>query len=167
MRFSIALIALAIATCPAVSFGEAPKASVTSLSKLPRPLPIPYNEQADAASQLDAAFARARASNKRVLVDFGGNWCPDCRILAGVMEIPEIAIFVKEKYEVVNIDVGQFNRNLSLVQRMGVRKLKGVPTVVIATADGQPLNVSTSAYLANAGSMTPQGIANWLAKFAD
>jgi thioredoxin-like negative regulator of GroEL len=143
-----------------------PRVSVQNIAALPKPLPYPYDENADADARLAQAFARAKNSGKRVLIDFGGNWCPDCRILAAVMDLPEVKSYVAEHYELVTVDVGRLDRNLGLVQRFGISKLHGVPTVVIAEADGAPLNITNAADLADARSMNPQSIADWLARWA-
>src|SRR5690348_4124707 len=42
----------------------------------------PYDEQANADQDISAALALAKTDNKYVLLDFGGNWCPDCIVLA-------------------------------------------------------------------------------------
>ncbi|MEO1038445.1 MAG: thioredoxin family protein [Pseudomonadota bacterium] len=106
----------------------------------------PYDVTADATAQLDAAFARAAENDTRVLVKLGANWCPDCRILSGMMQLPAFAQMLNERYEVVLIDVGRYDRNQDLVQRLGFSEgLEGVPTVVIATADGQVINPGAAA----------------------
>lgn len=145
----------------------APRTTVASVAQLPAPLPYPYTDNADAGLAVSQAFTRAKMSGKRVLVEFGGNWCPDCRILAGVMRLPEVQSFVANHYETVTVDVGFFNRNLDLVSKFGIAKLRGVPTVVIADADGRTINITNTADLANARAMTPQGIADWLARWAE
>jgi thiol-disulfide isomerase/thioredoxin len=146
--------------------GGSPHVSVTTVADLKTPLPYPYDEHSDARADVAGTFDRAKSSGKRVLVDFGGNWCPDCRILAGVMELPEMQSFIAANYEVVKVDVGMFDKNLDVVKSLGVGKLKGVPTVVIAEPDGHPVNVTNSAELSNARTMTPQALADWLAKWA-
>ena len=158
------VLALTVATAQAT---EAPRVSLGSVAQLHTPLPYPYDETANPNPEIAAAFERAKKSGKRVLVDFGGNWCPDCRILAGVMALPEMKSFIAAHYEVATVDVGRFDKNLDVVHRIGVPKLAGVPTVVIADAGGKPINITNSAELANAREMTPQGIANWLARWAD
>ena len=40
-----------------------------------------YPDPSQAKSDLAAALKTAAASHKRVLVDFGGNWCGDCHVL--------------------------------------------------------------------------------------
>ena len=175
MRKYLVLAALGLAAVVAVlawplvaeNPGPAPRVSVTDVAALPSPLPYPYAEGADAKAAVADAFTRAKASGKRVLIDFGGNWCPDCRILAGVMALPEMKSFIAAHYETVTVDVGRFDKNLDIVQSFGIEKLKGVPTVVVAEPDGKPINVTNSGELSDARTMTPQALANWLAKWTE
>ena len=145
----------------------APRIHIADLKQLPTPLPYPYDEATDADAAVAAAFARARANGKRVLIDLGGNWCADCRILDAVMDLPEMRAFMAAHFEIVSVDVGRFNKNLQIPARWGLGKLeKGVPTIIIADADGKAVNISNAADLESARSMTPQGIADWLARWA-
>jgi hypothetical protein len=82
------------------------------------------------------------------------------------MELPELKPFVQKHYDVVEIDVGRMNRNLQIPAKYGVTKLVGVPTVLIVEPDGKLINATNAADLADARSMNPQGIANWLARWA-
>src|SRR4051794_25193406 len=43
---------------------------------------LPYDEKADPHKDVAAAFAQAKQDSKYVLLDFGANWCLDCRVLA-------------------------------------------------------------------------------------
>ena len=80
-----------------------------------------------------AAFARAAKSHKRVLLDLGGNWCPDCIVLANFMRLPAMQAFIAAHYEVAMVDVGRFNKNLDIPARFGfTKRLEGVPTVLVA-----------------------------------
>jgi len=158
-----------VAVCVGAAQAEVPAPqmkSVTEMAQLETPLPVPYDDQANADAALAATIAKAKKSGKRVLIDLGGNWCTDCRILAAVMELPELKAFVAKHYEVVEIDVGHMNRNMQIPAKYGITKLVGVPTVLIVEPDGKLINATNSADLADARSMNPQGIANWLAKWA-
>src|SRR5258706_16169545 len=108
----VALITGLIFAGIAPAFAEVPAPqmkSVTEMAQLETPLPVPYDDRADADKALAATIARAKANGKRVLIDLGGNWCTDCRILAAVMELPELKPFVAKHYEIVSIDVGRMN----------------------------------------------------------
>ena len=115
-----------------------------------------------------AAFARARKSHKRVLIDLGGNWCGDCVVLANVMQLPEMKPFLAAHYEIVSVDVGRFDKNLQIPARFGIKKrLAGVPSLLIVEPDGKTLlDAGDVSALADARHMTPQGLADWLAKWA-
>ena len=155
---TVAGLNLAYAAVPA------PHLAIATSKQLPTPLPYPYDEAADANAAVDAAFARAKTSGKRVLVDLGGNWCPDCRILAGVMGLSEMKPFLSAHYEVVSVDVGRFDRNLQIPQRFGVTKLSGVPSLIVAEPDGKVL---VSSYeVTDEHHTTPQSMASWLAGWA-
>jgi thiol-disulfide isomerase/thioredoxin len=158
--------ALIAAASPSLAGAPPPRVSLQSLSELSVP-ETPYNEYADADSDVARAFAQARAEHKRVLIDLGGNWCADCRILAGLMELPEVKRFVDAHYVVVIVDVGRFNRNLQIPAHFGItQRLEGVPAVLIANPDGTLINEGHIAALADVRSMSPQGIVDWLASWA-
>lgn len=165
MRKALALSMLALAAGPAAA-ARPPQVQIASLDQLAKPLPYPYDEQADADRAVAAAFQRAKAARKLLLVDLGGNWCADCRLLAGVMKLPEVDAFLRRHYEVVTVDVGRMDRNLQIPERYGVAGLRGVPALlVIDPAKDITLNKDRVFALADARSMTPQALADWLAQW--
>jgi len=163
------LIAVALlVAAPALAAAPTPKPSIASLQQLPVLTMQPYNEAANADADVAAAFARAQKSHKRVLIDLGGNWCGDCIILANFVKLPEMRRFMAAHYEEVSVDVGRFNRNLQIPARFGfTKRLEGVPALLIATPDGKLVNGADIFATADARSMTPQTIADYLAKYAN
>lgn len=161
-----ATITAAALAAPAIA-ATAPKVSATSFEQLAKPLPLPYDEHADAQAAVAAAKARARAAHKLLLIDLGGNWCLDCRLLAGTIELPELHRFLAAKYEIVTVDVGRFDRNLAIPAHYGLKeRLKGVPSVLIVDPRRDTLlNPGRTAALADARSLTPQALADWLAQW--
>ena len=156
------LVALPAAAAPP------PKVSIASYAQLKTPLPYPYDEKADATAQVDRAVARAKATKKRVLIKMGGNWCGDCRILQATMDLPEMKTYLNRHFEMVSIDVGRMDKNLQVPARYGVKdKLEGVPAIlVVDPASGKQLVARADvAALADARHMTPQALADWLAKY--
>ncbi len=87
----------------------APQLGETSFAALAQPLPYPYDEAGHAGADVDAALARAKAAHKLLLIDMGGNWCGDCRVLAGTLALPDLAPFVARHFVVVTVDVGRFS----------------------------------------------------------
>jgi len=163
---------LAIAASPfllaASAPDRAPHVPIASFEQLPKPLPLPYDGRANADQEVAAAKLRAKRTGKRLLIDLGGNWCLDCRLLAGTMELPVLKGWLAQRYEIVTVDVGRFDRNMQIPAHYGIRsRLKGVPSLLIVDPRTDKLvNTGRIAALADARSLTPQALADWLAKWS-
>jgi thiol:disulfide interchange protein len=103
----------------------------------------PFNEQVNGKVLLDQALARAQAENKRVLLLFGANWCPYCKVLNGLTESdPRVREILEKSYVMARIDVGSTgkNRNTALIDRYEAPVFKeGIPALVITDARGKRL----------------------------
>jgi protein disulfide-isomerase len=97
---------------------------------------LPYDEQADAHAELQRALVRARQLDKKVLVVFGANWCPECRLLDQEIARDRTAV-KRDDFVMVKVDVGQFDRNTDLARAYGNVTRKGIPAAVILTPDNQ------------------------------
>ena len=164
-------LALALAAAlPAIADARvaAPRVATATFNQLPQPLPLPYDAAADAKAQVAAAKARALKGHKKLLIDMGGNWCLDCRLLAGVMELPAMRGFMAKHYEVVSVDIGRFDKNLDIPASYGIKgRLAGVPALLIVDPKtNRVVNAGRETALADARSLSPQGLADWLAQWA-
>jgi hypothetical protein len=162
------LLAMTLALPAAASAAPGPRMPITSFEQLRQPLPLPYDESTNADRAVSAAMARAKKSGKLLLIDLGGNWCLDCRLLAGTMATQPLRSWLSTHYETVLVDVGHFDKNLQVPRRFGVKsKLEGVPAVLIVNPrTGKLVNAGHITALADARSMTPQSLADWLARWA-
>ena len=162
-----ALAATALVALPTVAdaAARAPKVSAASFEAVTKP--YPYDENANADAAVAAAKARARKAHKLLLIDLGGNWCLDCRLLAGTVELPEVKAFVAKHYEVVTVDVGRFTKNAQIPAHYGITgRLAGVPAVLIVDPRTDRLvNKGHETALSDARSMNPQALADWLAQW--
>jgi thiol-disulfide isomerase/thioredoxin len=146
---------------------EAPVVSISKFGQLHRPLPFPFDEKRDADRDVAEGRTRAAASGKLLLIDLGGNWCADCRILVGVMDLPEVKAFVEAHYFVVNVDVGRMNRNRQIPAHYGfTKRFKAVPVLlVVDPATDRLVNRDDVDGLVDARLSTPQALADWLARW--
>ncbi|WP_293874685.1 MULTISPECIES: thioredoxin family protein [unclassified Sphingomonas] len=160
---AVALPSLPLAAAPVA----APRVSVATFDQLPQPLPLPYDATANAGAAVAAAKARALKGHKKLLIDLGGNWCLDCRLLAGVMHLPAMHGFIARHYEVVTVDIGRFDKNLAIPARYGIKgRLAGVPALLIVDPKtDRVVNAGRETALADARSLSPQGLADWLAQW--
>ena len=168
MKYAAFSLIAVLATGAPVTAAPAPKVSIASFAQLKTPLPYPYDEAANADKAVAAAKAKAKSQHKRLIVDMGGNWCPDCRILAGTMELPELKTFVDRNFVVISVDIGRFDKNLQVPAHYGITKrLEGVPALmVIDPKTDKLLNAAQVSQLSDARHMSPQGLADWLAGWA-
>ena len=137
--------------------------AAASVWMLANAAPWPYDERADAAADVRHAIAAAQSDHKQVLLVFGANWCPDCRALDQAMHGTSQHL-IDSKFEVVKIDVGNFDKNLDLAQRYGNPIAKGIPAVVVVGHANQVVYATRNGELANAGQMSEQGIFDFLSQ---
>ncbi|MGZ3279502.1 MAG: thioredoxin family protein [Caulobacteraceae bacterium] len=166
--FKIALVLTAVLGIAGAALAATPpKTGIASFAELKTPLPYPYDEQADADAAVARARAAARKHGKLLLIDLGGNWCGDCRVLSGTLELPSVKAFVDRHYQLVTVDVGRFERNLQIPAHYGFHtRLKGVPTLlVVDPRTDRLLNRNDVFALSSAGDMSPQALADWLARW--
>ncbi len=141
--------------------------AIAPIAPLPDP-PLPYDEAANPHRELQAALANARKSGKRVLVVFGANWCPDCRVLDREFHAGgKTAELVARRYEVVKVDVGRFDRNLDFAKLYGEPIKKGIPSVVIVTPTNEVVYQTKAGELADARGMGADGIFAFFRAMAD
>lgn len=97
--------------------------------------PAPERARADIA----AALKTARAQHKRVLLDFGGNWCGDCQVLNIYFHNQQNEPILNANYVLVDVNVGHMDANVDLAERYGVPLHKGVPALAVLSSSGKLL----------------------------
>lgn len=102
---------------------------------LPDIYPAPEQAQAD----LSAALKGAAAQHRRVIVDFGGNWCTDCHVLDTYMHDSTNQPLIDANFLVVHINVGRVDQNLDIAERYGIPLKKGVPAIAVLSSRGKLL----------------------------
>jgi thioredoxin 1 len=125
--------------------------------------PTPYDESADAQADLKHALSQAQASNKKVLLIFGANWCKDCIELDKSIQGQNAAL-IKAKFVVIKVDVGQFDKNLAIAQAYGNPIKKGIPAAAVLRADNSVLYTTKAGELSDARKMGDHGIAEFFEK---
>ncbi|MCX6560702.1 MAG: thioredoxin family protein [Candidatus Aminicenantes bacterium] len=171
MLFTAALSASAfgqVASIPATKTGAAQQAAPQAAPIAPEG-PI-YDEKADAKADIAAALARAAKENRRVLIQWGGNWCGWCRLLHKLFnENQAIAKVLLYEYDVVMVDIGNFNKNLDVADRYNKAytegfKSAGVPYLTVLDGAGNVVaNQDTNSLEAGQGH-DPKKVVDFLVK---
>jgi thioredoxin 1 len=96
-------------------------------------------EGAQAEKDITAALAKAAKEKKRVLIDFGGNWCGDCQVLEIYFHDPANRGLLEQNFVLVPVNIGRYDENMDIAARYGVPVSKGVPALAVLDASGQLL----------------------------
>ena len=102
-------------------------------------LPDIYPAPERAKPELAAALKTAAASHKRVILDFGGNWCGDCHVLDIYFHDPSNLPILEANYVLVHVNIGRYDENQDLAARYMVPVEKGVPALAVLDSHGKLL----------------------------
>ncbi len=95
-----------------------------------------YPDPAQARADLAAALKTAAATHKRILLDFGGNWCGDCQVLDIYFHDPANRPILDANFVLVHVNIGMMDANLALAKRYRVPLEKGVPALAVLSEAG-------------------------------
>ena len=98
-----------------------------------------YPAPGQAKSDLAAALAASAAAHKRIILDFGGNWCPDCHVLDLYFHDSVNKPILETHYILVHVNIGRMNENLDIAERYQIPLRKGVPALAVLGERGELL----------------------------
>lgn len=157
------LLALALLAIPSMSAVSAATVAAG------HPDARPFEQDADAMAQVDAALVRVQGSDKHLLLVMGANWCHDSRGLSGWLAEPRFAEMLQARYEVIYVDVCHPQRgdgcNIDIAQRFGIQSIKGTPTVLVISSQGLLLNRKSAPKWRNAASRSEEEIYAYFDEF--
>ena len=127
-----------------------------------------YPEVSRAKADIDAALKQAMASKKRVLVDFGGNWCPDCKVLDIHLRALENAAVLKSSFVLVHVNVGDkgITDNFDVAERYGIPLKKGVPALAVLEPDGRVAYSQKNGEFESMSKMDPKSVNQFLQQWS-
>lgn len=126
IRFGVAAVVLGLAA--GVANGQTP---------IPRKQIYPTIEAAP--GQIKAAIAEAHRTHKRVILDFGGDWCPDCQVLDIYFHQSPNAELLEKYFVEVKVNIGREDANLDIATKYGVPMPHGVPALAVLDGNGKLL----------------------------
>ena len=128
---------------------------------LKMPLPLPYNGEIYSESDIERFLDSSINKSKQPIIIFGGNWCPDCRILEGILQLPTIKKYMIEHYEIMHVDVGRYDKNMNLISYFKIPKEEGVPRVLVFDTNKNILNMESTKEWTTARDRKQQEIFNY------
>ncbi|WP_329201180.1 MULTISPECIES: thioredoxin family protein [unclassified Streptomyces] len=130
------------------------------------PVPGPgYDSSADAQKQIDAALRAAKADGRTVLLDFGANWCGNCKAADKVFGQSQTAAILGASYHLVKVDIGgNSSANSALLRKYSPSGgTYTMPVLVVVSPSG---TVRTDTHVTGNPSLTSDGINSFLRKWA-
>ncbi|MEV6578682.1 thioredoxin family protein [Streptomyces sp. NPDC051582] len=146
--------------------GAPAKASRTPAAAQPAAVPGPgYDSSADAQKLIDAALRTAKSEGRMVLLDFGANWCGNCKAADKVFGQPQTAALLGKSYQLVKIDIGgNSSANSALLRKYSPSGgTYTMPVLVVVTPSG---TVRTDTHVTGNPSLTAEGINSFLRQWA-
>lgn len=98
-----------------------------------------YPDPAQARADVAAALKSAAATHKRVLLDFGGNWCGDCQVLDIYFHNDANRPILESNFVLVHVNIGHMDENVDLAQKYKVPLERGVPALAVLSEYGKLL----------------------------
>lgn len=125
------------------------------------PTPVPTRVDfppSNPARDIAAAISQAKSDHKYVLLDFGADWCVDCKVLENAFREAALQPFLNLHFHLVHIDVGEFfmggsafkNRDVARKYGLTDPDETGVPVLVTLDSDGRVAYGTSRVHWANA-----------------
>ncbi|MCB9858021.1 MAG: thioredoxin family protein [Phycisphaerales bacterium] len=128
-----------------------------------------YDRHADGEKQIADALVEAKRDHKRVLLQFGANWCGWCHKLHNLCKADkDIAHELLYEYIVVAIDVDKVDgepHNAKVVRKYDNPTKHGLPVLVILDEDGKHLHTQDTGKLEEGDHHDPAKVLEVLRKW--
>jgi len=129
--------------------------------KLDLPLPLPYDGNEISVEEVNKFLSQSIAENKQPIIIFGANWCPDCRIFSGTIDIPKINEFIETYFNILYIDVKRYEINMNLIEYFDIPAEEGIPRVLVFDFNKNVINKSSTTEWRTARDRSSQDIFNF------
>lgn len=123
-----------------------------------------YSDTADAHAELRAALATALREHKRVILDFGGNWCGDCKVLDIYFHKPENEHILDANFVLLHVNIGRYDRNTDLAEKYATLA-RGVPALAILDGHGRVIYSQRNGEFEAMRRMDPSSVSEFLEKW--
>jgi thiol:disulfide interchange protein len=117
-----------------------------------------------AKTDIQAAVAQAHREHKRVILDFGGDWCGDCQVLNIYFHQSPNAELMAKYFVLVDVNIGKEDANLDIATKYGVPMPHGVPALVVLDGQGKILYSQKNEF-SDMRNMQPTSVTEFLNKW--
>jgi len=126
---------------------------------------IIYSDTADANHDITQALVTAKHEHKRVILDFGGNWCGDCQVLDIYMHQQPNLDLLDNNFILVHVNIGHYDKNTDIAEKYQVPLKRGVPGLAILDSHGKLLYSQKNGEFEAMRKMDPASVTEFLNKW--
>jgi thioredoxin-related protein len=127
-----------------------------------------YKDHAYPAEEIKSAIKLSNTDGKNLLLVFGADWCPWCRLIADyINENETVRSFLAENYHIVKVDIGKYDKNLEIIKKYNVKRDAGVPSLVVLDSKGEFLTFQETGSLEEGKGYNQQKFIEFLRKYRD
>jgi len=117
-----------------------------------------YDYKSDPFSDANAALALAKATNRQVLIEIGGNWCTWCHKMdAFLAKNQDVYQALHSQYVVLKVSVSDANKNEEFMSSLP--RVQGYPHMYLSTSGGELILSKDTAELVSGNKYSRD---NWL-----
>ena len=121
-----------------------------------------YPDPAQAKVDLTSALKTAAKTHRRILLDFGGNWCGDCHVLDMYLHNADNLPILESNFVLVHVNVGQYDANLDVAEKYNIPLKRGVPAIAVLSQTGKLLYSQKSGEFESMRRMDPSAVTRFL-----
>jgi thioredoxin-related protein len=126
---------------------------------------LAYDPARNAEQDIQDAMNEARRTNRRVLVEVGGEWCPWCHHMDDFFAKNPDALALREKnFVMVKVNYSDENKNVEVLSRYP--KVAGYPHIFILDKDGKLIHSQDTGQLEEGKGYNPEKFKTFLTAWA-
>jgi thiol:disulfide interchange protein len=124
-----------------------------------------YDPKADPQADLQKTIERAKAQNKRILVQVGGDWCGWCKLMSKYFhENEKVASALAKDYLIMKVNFSDANKNQKFLSQFP--PAQGYPHIYVLEKDGKFLHSQGTSALEEGKGYSEKAMLEFLAKWA-
>jgi thioredoxin 1 len=124
-----------------------------------------YPEPSQAHSDIAAALRTAAQTHKRVLLDFGGNWCGDCQVLDLYFHDARNLPLLESNFVLVHVNIGHMDENTDIAEKYNIPLKRGVPALAVLSDHGKLLYSQKNGEFEKMRSMESASVTSFLVQW--
>ncbi len=165
MRAVLLLVVAGVIVLSGCSRDGRPEPATARASDAPISTAAKFDPGRDPVRDLDAAIADATATQRRIILDVGGEWCSWCHILDRFVDGHEdVSAAIARDYVWLKINFSPENENTAFLSRYP--KISGYPHLFVLESDGTLLHSQDTVLLEEGQSYNAGKVREFLARWA-